>query len=266
MRNRLCCIKTNDCAKNKPNNMKMKQILILAIILTGFVNLFAQDVKLITKNTKNPHTTEEYYVLKSNKNIKHGLYQKRLYDNRLASEGFYKRNKKDSIWIFYAYNGIDTASIGWYKENNPTGIWTINDNQNRVRYKFDYDKNEVISYNWYETPNSFPILTDSTWIEKSIDSPPLIIGKENPMQSVYRSLRYPVRAMENGISGQVLISFIVDKNGNVSDFKVKKGVDKDLDAEALRAAKLIDKNWYPAKLNGQEITIEYFIPINFVLQ
>jgi protein TonB len=123
----------------------------------------------------------------------------------------------------------------------------------------------VVEYNWYETPNKFPILIDTAWTVSDIDSPPLIIGKENPLQLISGSLRYPVRAHENGISGQVLISFIVDKEGNACDFKVIKGVYKDLDAEALRATKILDKNWFPAKKDGQAITIEYFIPINFVL-
>jgi periplasmic protein TonB len=73
-------------------------------------------------------------------------------------------------------------------------------------------------------------------------------------------------AFEKGISGRVWISFIVDKDGSACDFKVIKGVSKDLDAEALRVTKILDKNWFPAKKDGQAITIEYGILINFVLR
>ena len=242
----------------------MRLALITILIFGRVIQTYSQDIELIAKQT-NPNTTEKYYVLKSDENIKQGLYEKRLHDNSLAIRGYYSKNKKDSIWIFYASNGIDTTSIGCYTNDKPNGKWTIYDDQCRVRYKFDYSKYDVVVYNWYETPNKFPILNDTAWTVSDIDSPPLIIGIENPAQLISGSLRYPFRAHENGISGQVLISFIVDNEGNACDFKVLKGVAKDLDAEALRATKILDKNWFPAKKDGQAITIEYFIPINFVL-
>lgn len=226
---------------------------------------YSQDIELITKQAKNPNTAEKYFVLKSDENIKQGLYEIRRYDNSLATRGYYLKNKKDSIWIFYASNGIDTTSIGWYSDDKPDRMWTIFEDQCRVRYKFDYSKYDVVEYNWYETSNEFPIFNDTVWTVSDIDSPPLIIGKENPFQLISGSLRYPIRAQENGISGQVLISFTVDKDGDACDFKVLKGVSKDLDTEALRVTKFLDKNWFPAKKDGQAITIEYYISINFRL-
>lgn len=243
----------------------MRLALITILILGRVIQTYSQDIELITKQTKNPNTTEKYIVLKSDENIRQGLYEKRLYDNSLAIRGYYSKNKKDSIWIFYASNGIDTTSIGCYTDDKPNGKWTIYDDQCRVRYKFDYSKYEVVVYNWHETSNKFPILIDTAWIVSDIDSPPLIIGIENPAQLISRNLRYPMSAFEKGISGRVWISFIVDKDGSACDFKVIKGVAKDLDAEALRATKILDKNWFPAKKNGQAITIEYSISINFRL-
>lgn len=243
----------------------MRLTLIAILILGRAMQTYSQNIELITKLTKNQNTTEKYLVLKSDENIKQGLYEKRRYDNSLAIKGYYSKNKKDSIWIFYASNGIDTTSIGCYTDDKPNGIWTIFEDQCRVRYKFDYSKYDVVVYNWYETPNKFPILNNTMWTVSDIDSPPLIIGIENPFKLISGSLRYPVIAMENGISGRVLISFIVDKDGSACDFKVMKSVYKDLDAEALRVTKILDKNWFPAKKDGQAITIEYFISINFRL-
>ena len=243
----------------------MRLALIIILLLGRVIQTYSQDVEWITKQTENPNTTERYSVLKSDENIRQGLYEKRLYDNSLVVSGYYSKNKKDSIWIFYASNGIDTVSVGCYTDDKPTGKWAIYDDQCRIRYQFDYSKYDVIVYNWYETPNKFPILTDTAWTVSDIDSPPLIIGIENPAQFISRNLRYPMRAFEKGISGRVLISFVVDKDGSACDFKVIKGVYKDLDAEALRATKMLDTNWFPAKKDGQAVTIEYFIPINFVL-
>lgn len=123
----------------------------------------------------------------------------------------------------------------------------------------------MVEYNWYETSNEFRTFNDTAWRVNDIDSPPLIIGIDNPEQVLSGYLRYPFSAYEKGISGRVLVSFIVDKDGSACDFKVIKGVQRELDAEALRVAKFLDKNWFPAKKDGRAITIEYFIAINFVL-
>lgn len=243
----------------------MRLALIIILILGRVIQTYSQGIELIAKQTNNTNTTEKYFVFKSDENIKQGLYEKRRYDNSLATKGYYSKNKKDSIWIFYAYNGIDTTSIGCYTDDKPIRIWTIFDDLCRVRYKFDYSKCDVVEYNWYELQNKFPILVNSAWTVSDVDSPPLIIGIDNPAQLVSGSLRYPIRAQENGISGQVMISFIVDEDGNACDFKVLKGVAKDLDAEAIRVTKMLDKNWFPAKKDGQAITIEYFISVSFKL-
>lgn len=216
----------------------MRLALIIILILGRVIQTYSQDIELLAKQTKNQNST---------------------------AKGDNSKFKKDSLFVFFAPNGLDTASIRWYTDNKPSRIWTIYDDQCRLRYKFDYSKYDVVEYNWYETSNEFPMFNDTVWTVKEIDSPPLIIGNENPWQLISGYLRYPVGAHEKGISGQVLISFIVDKDGTACDFKVMKGVYRDLDAEALRVSKILDKNWFPAKKDGRKIAIEYFIPINFVL-
>lgn len=243
-----------------------RRIALITILIIGrVIQTYSQNIELLTMQTMNQNSTGKYSILKSDENIKLGLYEKRLSDNSSMIKVDDSRFKKDSLMVFYAPNGIDTASVRWYTDNKPSGIWIIYDDRCRVRYRFDYSKNDVVEYNWYETSNEFPIFNDTVWMVSDIDSPPLIIGKENPEQLISGYLRYPLGAHEQGISGRVLISFIVDKDGTACDFKVIKGVYRDLDAEALRVAKILDENWFPAKKDGHTITIEYFIAINFVL-
>ena len=243
----------------------MRLALITILILGRVLQTYSQDIELLAMQTKKPNSTGKYYVLKSNENVRLGLYEKQLADNNLPIKGYDSKIKKDSLLVFYASNGIDTASIRWYADNKPGGIWIIYDDLCRVRYKFDYAKYDVVEYNWYETSNEFPIFSDTVWTVSNIDSPPLIIGNENPEQLISDYLKYPFGAQEKGISGRVLISFIVDKDGTACDFKVIKGVSGVLDAEALRVTKFLNENWFPAKKDGNAITIEYFIAINFVL-
>ena len=79
------------------------------------------------------------------------------------------------------------------------------------------------------------------------------------------NLKYPLIPFENGIQGEVLVQFIVNKEGNVEEVAVFKGVDPYLDAEALRVIKMMPK-WKPGKHEGKEVNVKCTIPVGFRLQ
>lgn len=78
-------------------------------------------------------------------------------------------------------------------------------------------------------------------------------------------VKYPVIAQENGIQGRVVTSFVVDKEGNIKQVKVERGVDPALDAEALRVVKAMPK-WIPGKQKGEVVAVRYILPVQFKLQ
>ena len=79
------------------------------------------------------------------------------------------------------------------------------------------------------------------------------------------NLKYPLTSQENGVQGEVLVQFVVDKEGNVEEVTVFKGVDPHLDAEALRVIKMMPK-WKPGKHEGKEVNVKCTIPVGFRLQ
>lgn len=79
------------------------------------------------------------------------------------------------------------------------------------------------------------------------------------------AVKYPVVAQEKGIQGKVFVSFVVNKDGSVSNAKVIRGVDPSLDAEALRVVNSLPA-FNPGKHKGNVVAVQYTIPINFVLQ
>jgi TonB family protein len=81
----------------------------------------------------------------------------------------------------------------------------------------------------------------------------------------YSGLRYPAKAREDNIQGKVIIAFIIDENGKVSNFSVKKGIGGGCDEEALKAIKNIDGDWLPALLNGKAVAVECQVPVSFTL-
>ena len=84
------------------------------------------------------------------------------------------------------------------------------------------------------------------------------------MKYIQKNVRYPAIAKEYNITGKVYVSFIVDKSGNVTDVKVVRGVDKNLDAEAVRVVKSLPK-YTPGKQRGKPVRVMFTIPINFTL-
>ena len=84
------------------------------------------------------------------------------------------------------------------------------------------------------------------------------------MKYIQKNVRYPAIAKEYNITGKVFISFIVDKTGSVINVKVARGVDKNLDAEAVRVIKSLPK-YKPGKQRGKAVRVMFTVPINFTL-
>lgn len=79
---------------------------------------------------------------------------------------------------------------------------------------------------------------------------------------IANTLKYPRQAYLDGVEGQVLVSFLVDTEGNISDAKIEKGVRKDLDNEAMRVVRLMPR-WRPAEKNFKPVAVRYTMNIAF---
>jgi len=84
------------------------------------------------------------------------------------------------------------------------------------------------------------------------------------MKYIQKNVKYPPIAKEYNITGKVYVQFIVDKSGTVTNVKIVRGVDKNLDAEALRVVKSLPK-YKPGKQRGKPVRVMFTIPINFTL-
>lgn len=90
-------------------------------------------------------------------------------------------------------------------------------------------------------------------------------GEEALRKFIATSVKYPVIAQENGIQGRVYVSFVVNTKGKVTDVKIARGVDPNLDKEAIRVVNSMPA-WKPGKQRGKAVKVSYTVPINFVLQ
>ena len=89
-------------------------------------------------------------------------------------------------------------------------------------------------------------------------------GQEGLSRYIANNIKYPQIAKEYGITGKVYVGFIVDKDGSVTDVKILRGIDKNLDAEALRVIKSLPK-YKPGMQRGKACRVQFTIPINFKL-
>lgn len=103
-------------------------------------------------------------------------------------------------------------------------------------------------------------------IYSSVEQPAEFPGGQSALMIWLSSnIRYPEMAMQNGVQGRVIVKFVVEKDGSFSSIEVVKGVDEDLDKEALRVVRKMPK-WQPAMSAGVPVRSYFVLPITFKLQ
>lgn len=253
----------------------------------------SQKLKVV-KSVNSEGEKEIYYVLKSNRTIRHGMYLKigrnrqlleqgsyenniknniwtkyvdynkfdlnGYYEKKVRKKSFYKNGYVDSVWIYNTFNDQIAKKV-YYFNNETDSTWVCFDDNERKEYIFDFRKNDVVEYNWNNKSREYYVYREEIWVEEQIDSPPIIL---NPFV-VAQEIVYPPEALRKGIKGQVLVSVTIDETGEMGDIKIEKAIHELLDKEALRVIKKCNLNWFPAKRNGQKVTVKEIVPINFFL-
>ena len=79
-----------------------------------------------------------------------------------------------------------------------------------------------------------------------------------------QNIRYPAEAQENCVQGRVVVSFVVGKDGHISDVTVLRSVDPSLDKEAVRVVRNMPR-WTPGKQGGEPVRVRYNVPVSFRL-
>lgn len=79
------------------------------------------------------------------------------------------------------------------------------------------------------------------------------------------NIKYPVIAQENGIQGRVITTFVVERDGSITDVQVVRGQDPSLDKEAVRVIKTMPK-WKPGQQRGKPVRVRFTLPVQFRLQ
>ena len=90
-------------------------------------------------------------------------------------------------------------------------------------------------------------------------------GMQECIKWLSKNIKYPTTAQEKGIQGRVIVQFVVERDGSITEPKVVRGVDPDLDKEALRVISIMP-NWKPGKQKGEAVRVKYTLPVMYRLQ
>ena len=90
-------------------------------------------------------------------------------------------------------------------------------------------------------------------------------GVEALYKYIQQNIKYPQLAKENNITGRVFVTFVVEKDGSVSNVKAARDIGGGCGAEAVRVVKSMPK-WSPGKQRGKAVRAAYTLPVNFTLQ
>ena len=120
-------------------------------------------------------------------------------------------------------------------------------------------------YNEPQTPQKEKVVKKNSNVFEVVEQMPQFPGGASElMKYLSQTVKYPAAAEKAGIQGRVIATFVVEADGSISDAKVIRKVNDDLDAEALRVIRSMPK-WTPGMQSGKPVRVKYTIPITFKL-
>lgn len=129
-----------------------------------------------------------------------------------------------------------------------------------------------------ENNSNMKIVMDREWQNPPVDDPDYPVyevvetmpeypdgGMSGMMQFLSKNIRYPVNAQKNGTQGRVTVHFVVNADGSLSNIGIIRGVDPELDGEAVRVISAMPK-WKPGTQGGKPVRVKYTVPVMFRLK
>ena len=168
-------------------------------------------------------------------------------------DNYYKREPVLGNMIF------ELNDIILYKKSSGEIVWTalLGDYSEGLRSKEELK---------YGNSKSTPLTPDRGEVFTAVERPAQFPGGDaKRTQWLSSHVRYPEMAQQNGVQGRVIVKFIVEKDGKISSPSIVKGVDEDLDREAMRVVMAMPK-WQPATNNGKPVNSYFTMPVIFKLQ
>jgi len=191
--------------------------------------------------------------------------------NKVVVRSFYESGQIKSVEPFFPYKGkkYHGTYMQWfengqlkieanYEENILHGeVKTYYENGNLRRQDFFDNGSLIIGNLWDIEGHEIPHF--DYFILAQFQG-----GESGMMNYLRNNIVYPKKSKRKGIQGRVIVGFVVEKDGSISDVKVWQGVNAELDKEAIKVVSGMP-NWIPGTLDGEKVRVFYYLPIRFTL-
>ena len=162
---------------------------------------------------------------------------------------------KNGNFSFKAFKNAKMIVI-WKKDGKMMGVPVTVNKENNSNMKIVMDRE------WQNPPVDDPDYPVYEVVETMPEYPDG--GMSGMMQFLSKNIRYPVNAQKNGTQGRVTVHFVVNADGSLSNIGIIRGVDPELDGEAVRVISAMPK-WKPGTQGGKPVRVKYTVPVMFRL-
>ena len=162
----------------------------------------------------------------------------------------------NGYWVEYDENFALKSKTGKIVNGLADSIWTIQYLPG-TGVRETYEKGKLVSSDWFQTK-------DTTLSAAAQQAPKFPGGPNGLKKFLANHVRYPAVARENNTQGRVIISFFVEKDGMLADFRIVSGIGDGCDDEVIRVMKTCPP-WTPGTINGVPGRVKFAIPVLFSL-
>ncbi|MBD2767405.1 energy transducer TonB [Hymenobacter sp. BT664] len=158
--------------------------------------------------------------------------------------GVLEKGEKVGEWEYYSYSALG---------------------ERVVTQRYDHTANKLV----YCRPDDKLYKAEVSrgrWESIQLTQPPWFIGGHEALAAYTSKLRYPPAAEARNVQGRVVVSFVVDTLGHLSDYQVVRGIGSGCDEEALRVARTVPDQWLPGRLGTKALPVVYELPFTFRLK
>ncbi len=187
-------------------------------------------------------------------------------DGIKRSEGEYLNGKKEGIWKTFNKKGVLTAETNYIK-GKKDGKFTQFDEESKIINEGVHKNDEIISESntkpKIEKDFKFPLFANCDHLNTEEEKK--ACADQKLLQYVYKNIKYPQEARENGVQGSALVEFYIEVDGSITEIKVIKGICKSIADEVERVCKTMP-NWYrPGEEEGVQKRTKFTLPVKFRL-
>lgn len=224
------------------NQMKNNFLILLTVFITG--TIFSQTSFLVVNEDKIPVDGVQIFR------------KQKLIGNTSKGGKFSIKNMPLGDTVFFKMNEISVIHV--VSENTRKTTQTITLHSPMI---------EILQPNddYFSPPEMVTMAEEHIYLD--VDEMAIFPGgREELDKYLAKNLRYPENAIKNEIEGKCYLRFVVEKNGQISDIKVERGVPNcpECDQEAKRLVRSFP-NWIPAKVNGEAVRSYFDLPVVFRL-